>query len=66
MGVRGCVFLSAKHKCWGLYGPGVQAELVLMFCLLPMLFFQAMDKEGRNFAYTLGLTGSTDGIAAFR
>lgn len=44
----------------------VQAGLVRMLCLLAMIFFQVMDKEGRNLTYTLGLSGSTDGIATFR
>lgn len=37
-----------------------------MLCLSAMIFFQVMDKEGRNLTYTLGLSGSTDGIATFR
>jgi len=37
-----------------------------MLCLLAMFFFQAMDKEGKNLTHTLGLSGSTEGIATFR
>ena len=66
MGVHGAGFLGAKHKCWGLCGPRVQDGLARMVCLLAMIFFQAMDKEGRNLTHTLGLSGSTDGIATFR
>lgn len=57
MGVHGAGLLSAKHKHRGLCGPGVKAGLVRMLCLLAMVFFQAMDKEGRNLTYALGLSG---------
>lgn len=65
MEVQGAGFLSAKHGRWGLSGPGAEAGLVRMLCLMAVVFFQAMDKEGRNLTYTLGLSGSMDSIATF-